>query len=148
MCQPAGSYTLTAADLSNFGTTTVYLRDALTGTRTLLSAGTAYRFAATTASLNGRFALEFAPAGAALATAAQTLAAQVQLYPNPTAGRFHLTLPAGTKAASAVLTNALGQVVLTRAPCGSRSRFRSRRARRVHPAPDRGRQHRHPQSGG
>ncbi len=119
----AGNYTLTATDLTSFGSTQAWLRDALTGTRTLLSAGTAYRFTAGTASLNGRFALEFAPAGAALATAAQALAAQVQLYPNPTKGRFHVTLPSGTKAATAVATDVLGQVVFTRTLTTSEAEF-------------------------
>ncbi len=119
----AGSYVLTAADLTNFAATPVYLRDALLGARTLLAPGTAYRFTTAATGLSGRFALELAPAGAALASATQALAAQVQLYPNPTAGRFHVVLPAGAKAASAVLTNALGQVVLNRTLTGNEADF-------------------------
>ena len=78
-----GGYTLSAASMVNFGSTTVYLRDALTGTRTQLAAGRTYSFTTTATTAAGRFALEFAPAGTALATTAESLAAQVQLYPNP-----------------------------------------------------------------
>jgi hypothetical protein len=113
----AGSYVLQAAQLAQLPAgTVVVLRDALTGTRTVLTAGTSYRFTLAGTSATGRFALEFQPAAAPLATAAQALAAQVQLYPNPAASRFHLALPLGatTKPVMATLTNTLGQVVLTR----------------------------------
>ena len=119
----AGSYALTAADFANLGGTHMWLRDALTGTRTALAAGTSYRFTTAATTATGRFALEFAPVGAALATAAQALAAQVQLFPNPSTGRFHVALPAGTKTAAATLTNALGQVVLTRVLTTSEADF-------------------------
>lgn len=119
----AGSYTLNPARFTGFGTMSVYLRDALTGTRTLLNGSNSYRFTMTTTSAAGRFSLEFAPAGSALATAGQALAAQVQLYPNPTQGRFHVVLPAGAKAMSATLTNALGQTVLTRTLAGNEADF-------------------------
>ena len=59
-------------------------------------------------------------------TPAQALAAQVQLYPNPAAGRFHLRLPPLSGAAAQQpmalrLLNSLGQTVLVRglpAPTG------------------------------
>ncbi len=110
----AGSYVLTAGQLANFGGTTVVLRDALAGTRTVLVQGTAYRFAVAGTLANGRFVLELNPAAAPLASAAQALAAQVQVYPNPAHGRFTLTLPAGAGPAQATLLNALGQAVVTR----------------------------------
>ena len=118
-----GAYTLRTAQFTGFGTLAVYLRDALTGTRTRLTGSSRYSFVMSGYNAPGRFALEFAPSGTALATAAQTLAAQVQLYPNPAQGRFHVVLPAGTKAASAVVTNALGQVVLTRTLAGTEADF-------------------------
>ncbi|MFD2718776.1 T9SS type A sorting domain-containing protein [Hymenobacter monticola] len=42
------------------------------------------------------------------------LAATMNLYPNPAHQSFQLTVPAGLHAATATLSNALGQVVLTR----------------------------------
>ena len=112
----AGSYVLAAEDLSSFAPgTAVYLADALVGTRTLLAAGTRYAFALAGTAAPGRFALEFAPATVTANAAAQALDAQVQLYPNPASGSFHVGLPvlAGGSASSvsASLTNALGQVV-------------------------------------
>ena len=55
--------------------------------------------------------LELRPATVA-ATAAQTLAAQLQVYPNPATGSVWVALPAGLTATGPVtLTNALGQTV-------------------------------------
>ncbi len=119
----AGAYTFTAAGLSNFGATTVVLRDALTGTRTVLTAGTAYRFTTATTSANGRFVLELNPAAAPLASASQALAALVQVYPNPARGAFHLSVPASAKAATVRLTNVLGQTVLTRSLTSAEADF-------------------------
>ncbi|MDO7874271.1 choice-of-anchor D domain-containing protein [Hymenobacter sp. ASUV-10] len=112
----AGTYTFSVESFANLGGATVVLRDALTGTRTVLAAGSSYRASLAGTSATGRFALEFQPAAAPLATNAQALAAQVQLYPNPTASRFHLSLPLGAtvKPVAATLTNALGQTVLSR----------------------------------
>ena len=110
----AGAYAFTAASLANFGSATLVLRDALTGTRTALTAGSVYRFTAASATANGRFVLEINPAAAPLASVSQALAALVQVYPNPARGAFHLTVPASAKAATVLLTNALGQTVLTR----------------------------------
>jgi len=109
----AGAYTFAVADLAHFAPgTRLELVDNLTGTRTALTAGAAYAFTTATTTAPGRFYLNLAPAGA-LATGAAALAAQVQVYPNPARGSFVLTRPAGTGAASAVLLNALGQVVRT-----------------------------------
>ena len=119
----AGSYVLTAAELARFGGTTVVLRDALTGTRTVLAPGTAYPFVAATTRADGRFTLELNPAAAPLATAAQALAALVQVYPNPAPGAFRLVLPASAKAATAQLVNALGQVVSARTLTGTEAAF-------------------------
>jgi hypothetical protein len=112
----AGTYTFSVESFANLTGATVVLRDALTSTRTALATGVSYRCTLAGTSATGRFALEFQPAAAPLATNAQALAAQVQLYPNPTAGRFHLALPLGATAqpVAAVLTNALGQTVLSR----------------------------------
>lgn len=53
-----------------------------------------------------------------LGTAPAAFVAQVQVYPNPTTGRFTLALPAARPAQVQVL-NALGQVVQTRTATGS-----------------------------
>ncbi len=52
-----------------------------------------------------------------LGTAPAALAAQVQVFPNPTTGRFTLALPA-TRAAQVQVLNALGQAVQTRTATG------------------------------
>jgi len=123
----AGSFTLTAADLARFGSATVYLRDAQTGTEQALTAGASYRFTLAGTSTT-RFSLVFRPTGVT-ATQASLTAEQVSLYPNPAQGRFTLLLPpvAGQKEVKATLLNALGQVVLTRSialtPAGANSEF-------------------------
>ncbi|MBF9222030.1 fibronectin type III domain-containing protein [Hymenobacter ruricola] len=118
----AGSYSLTASSVANF-TGTVTLIDGLTGTRTALSTGSRYAFALASPTAAGRFTLEVGPAAAPLATAAQVLAAQVQLFPNPASGAFRLQLPvlSSKVAVPATLVNALGQTVRSRtlsAPAG------------------------------
>ena len=107
-----GAYVLAAEELTSFAPgTTLYLTDALLGTRTPLAAGTRYAFTLATAAAPGRFALELRPATVA-ATAAQSLAAQLQVYPNPATGSVWVALPAGLTATGPVtLTNALGQTV-------------------------------------
>jgi hypothetical protein len=109
-----GSYELAVDQLLNFTPgTTLYLRDALLNTLTPLTATTRYAFTLPGTSAPGRFSVEFRPAGA-LATAAQVLAARLQLYPNPTraGSRTVLTLPAPAgERVSATLLNALGQTV-------------------------------------
>ncbi|MDO7873380.1 fibronectin type III domain-containing protein [Hymenobacter sp. ASUV-10] len=112
----AGSFTFTVGSLANFGATTVYLRDALTGTQQLLAAGDTYPFTLATAmSGTGRFALAFRPSGA-LASATALDAASVSVYPNPAHGKFTVLLPpvAGASAVQAELLNVLGQSVTTR----------------------------------
>jgi len=111
-----GLYSFSVGSLDNFGAMTVTLHDALTGTRTHLAAGTTYGFAMAGFTAPGRFTLELLPAAAPLATAAQALAAQVQLFPNPASGSFRVQLPVlrSNTAVVATLSNALGQVVLAR----------------------------------
>jgi hypothetical protein len=118
----AGSYQFQVAKLANF-TGTVTLVDALTGTRTVLSTGSSYAFTLTGYTAPGRFTLEFGAAAGPLATAAQVLAAQVQLFPNPASASFRVQLPVRSAKAvvSATLVNALGQTVQQRtlsAPAG------------------------------
>ena len=111
-----GTYTLAVPALANFGSTRVYLRDAVAGTETLLTGGTQVPVTLTTvATATTRFSLVFRPGGA-LATAPNALAAEARVYPNPARGRFTLLLPpvAGATKATATLCNALGQVVNTR----------------------------------
>jgi hypothetical protein len=108
-----GTYTLSAANLMNFGVgTQVLLLDAQTGARINLSQQPAYAFQATATALPGRFSLYITPAGA-LASYNASLAAQVQLFPNPAHGSFTLVLPADLSrtAVQASLLNELGQVV-------------------------------------
>ncbi|GAA4352171.1 hypothetical protein GCM10023185_11570 [Hymenobacter saemangeumensis] len=110
----AGAFAFEAATLANFGTGTVYLRDAQTGTQLLLSAGSRYAFTLAGTSTT-RFSLVFRGASV---TAAQSalLAGKVSVYPNPAAGRFAVLLPpvAGQQHVQATLLNALGQVVASR----------------------------------
>ena len=112
----AGSYSLKTDALANLAGTTVTLVDALAGTRTVLTAGTAYAFSLSSGTATGRFALEFRPSGALATTAAQALAAQTQLFPNPASGSFRVQMPllAGKTTVQAILANALGQTVLSR----------------------------------
>jgi hypothetical protein len=108
-----GTYALRAAQFRN-QTGTVSLRDKLTGTLTPLVAGTSYSFTvAGGAPATGRFELLFGPA-TPLATAAATLGAQIELYPNPAHGAVQVLLPAALQreAVQATVLNALGQSVL------------------------------------
>ena len=109
-----GAYVLTAEQLANYAPGALTLTDALTGTRTPLAAGTRYAFTLAGATAPGRFTLELSAAGVLATSAAQALAAGLQVYPNPASGSFQvrLPLPAGAAApAVAELTNALGQTV-------------------------------------
>ena len=116
----AGTYTISVARLLNLpaGTTAV-LVDALTGTRlslaTLPAAGYAFTTTAGALNANGRFFLNLTPA-AALATAAEVLATNVTLYPNPARHTAAVLVPAVAGATQVQLTllNVLGQVVLAR----------------------------------
>ena len=111
----AGSFGFEVADLTNFGSAAVYLRDALTGTQQRLATGTHYAFTlATATSGTSRFSLVLRPA-TITAAHAELNAASVSLYPNPAHGRFTVLLPplAGQQEVRATLFNALGQAVLT-----------------------------------
>ncbi|GAB3586310.1 carbohydrate-binding protein [Hymenobacter daeguensis] len=112
----AGSFTFEVADVANFGTATVYLRDAATGSQQQLTVGSRYTFtlAAATAG-TGRFSVVLRPA-TVTATKAELNAASVSIYPNPAHGRFTVLLPplAGQREVRATLFNALGQAVLSR----------------------------------
>ncbi|GAA4353235.1 hypothetical protein GCM10023185_13690 [Hymenobacter saemangeumensis] len=110
----AGAFAFEAAALANFGTGTVYLRDAQTGTQLLLSAGSRYAFTLAGTSTT-RFSLVFRGASVTAAQSAM-LAGKVSVYPNPAAGRFAVLLPpvAGQQHVQATLLNALGQVVASR----------------------------------
>ncbi|MBF9221125.1 carbohydrate-binding protein [Hymenobacter ruricola] len=112
----AGTFALAVADLGNFGSARVYLRDALTGAQQLLAVGSRYPFTLNTLTAgNGRFSLVFSPA-AVTAARAELSAATVSLYPNPAHGSFTVLLPplAGQFAVRATLFNALGQAVQAR----------------------------------
>jgi hypothetical protein len=113
----AGSFSFEVADLANFGSATVYLRDAATGREQQLSAGTRYAFTLATALAGDtRFALVFRPSGVT-ATHSAFEAGLVSVYPNPAHARFAVLLPpvAGQHVVQATLLNALGQTVQTRA---------------------------------
>ncbi len=114
----AGTYALSAAALSNLPAgLTAYLRDALAGTTTPLAVGQAYSFSVTAAQaqalVQGRFAVQFAPAAPLAATPA-ALAAQVTLYPNPATTQVTVALPgiAGARTVQAEVLDAVGRVVL------------------------------------
>jgi hypothetical protein len=109
----AGNFAFEVADLANFGTTTVYLRDATTGTQQVLAAGTRYSFTVASATADkARFSLVLRPA-ATLATQGPLAATQVVVYPNPARVSFTVEVPAVPAAnrVDAELLNTLGQVV-------------------------------------
>ena len=113
----AGTYTLNAMELLNFGgSAQVFLLDTQTGARINLSQQPQYTFTTQATSLPGRFSLYFSSASSPLAVKASALADMVQLYPNPAHGSFTLLLPAemGRTPVIAQLYNQLGQVVAKR----------------------------------
>ncbi|MBO2009228.1 YCF48-related protein [Hymenobacter negativus] len=108
-----GSFHFEVADLADWGGATLYLADALTGTRQLLAPQTQYSFTLATATAgHTRFSLVLRPAGV-LATATVLSTANVNLFPNPAHGNFRLALPPlpGVARAQVTLLNALGQTV-------------------------------------
>ncbi|UOQ53600.1 Ig-like domain-containing protein [Hymenobacter cellulosivorans] len=110
-----GTYTLQAASLANFGSTPVYLLDAVTGQQVDLKQQGSYSFSASNAALiTGRFSLSFGSLRP-LATNGGTLAASIALYPNPAQKMAWVELPAslGRKPVQATLLDALGRVVRT-----------------------------------
>ncbi|MEJ7661986.1 MAG: T9SS type A sorting domain-containing protein [Hymenobacter sp.] len=117
----AGAYTLQVAGLTNFPAgTAVYLRDALLGTRTLLTVGTTHAVELAGTSAPGRFAVELRTAVVS-ATTPSALASQVLIYPNPAHQRLHVQLLVGTGPATTTLFNALGQPVRTQAAPGGQA---------------------------
>ncbi|UOQ67347.1 T9SS type A sorting domain-containing protein [Hymenobacter volaticus] len=108
----AGSYSLTASQLTNFGGSRVYLFDAATGQQLLLAPQVRYPFTAASTSITGRFSLRLEPAQP-MATSAALAATQVGLYPNPARNTVTLALPASSAARTiqVLLYNALGQQV-------------------------------------
>jgi hypothetical protein len=109
----AGAYELAADQLLNFAPGThIWLHDYQLGTRTLLAAGTRYAFTLAGTNAPGRFSIELRP-GTVTATAAQDLAAQVSIFPNPAHRRCTLTLRPRTTATTGQLVNALGQQLRT-----------------------------------
>ena len=113
----AGTYALSLHEVMNLAAgSTLELRDALTGTRTVLTQGTSYSFSTSTNAVTGRFTLVLNGTSSPLATAGQALAAQIGVYPNPAHGQFRLELPLLSAAqvaggVRAELLNVLGQVV-------------------------------------
>jgi Secretion system C-terminal sorting domain len=119
----AGIYTLASPALLNLPAgARIWLHDALTGGRTLLTAQATYSFTApAAATFAGRFTLVIEPARPTAAAAA--LARQVSVYPNPAHGQLWVTVPAqfGQQAVRVTLLNALGQPVLTQTLPAGRS---------------------------
>ena len=118
LAAPAGQYTLTATSLLNFeqlaGGTSVYLRDALTGTLTNLSRQPSYHFEVAAGSAGaGRFSVVLHPA-TALATQPLLGTAQASLYPNPSRADVLLSLtglPTGVATVRAEVVDLLGRAV-------------------------------------
>ncbi|MDO7875776.1 DUF4394 domain-containing protein [Hymenobacter sp. ASUV-10] len=115
----AGTYTLSVNELNNLPSNYhAYLRDALTGTFTDLSATPSLSLTlAANAPAAGRYALLFTTQARVLATAPQELAQLVSVYPNPAHGTATLVLPAALRGAQATQVQVLdntGRVVLSR----------------------------------
>lgn len=106
-----GAYALRVEQLSNFAAgTTVWLRDALTGTQQPLIAQASCSFMLPATTAPGRFSLEFRPGTATATTAAA--ATQLSIYPNPAHRSFTLSLPLNvSQVAEMVLVDALGRQV-------------------------------------
>ncbi|MFD2720486.1 Ig-like domain-containing protein [Hymenobacter monticola] len=112
-----GSFSFSATQLLNLGTTPVYLRDLQTGAVVDLRAQPRYQFTVSNAAalITGRFELVFSPQ-APLATASAALTAQVVVYPNPASKAVFVELPTalGRKAVTAALLDAVGRTVVQR----------------------------------
>lgn len=116
----AGSYTLTAIELLNFAPagTTIFLRDALTGSFVNLASQPSYTFSvAAGASYAGRFSVVFRPAGSPLAVRNGMQGALASIYPNPATGTRNAVtlavtgLPAGARSLQVSVLNVVGQRV-------------------------------------
>ncbi|WP_167856919.1 Ig-like domain-containing protein [Hymenobacter aquaticus] len=108
-----GTYTLQAASLANFGTTSIYLRDAVTGQQIDLQQQSSYTFSASNAALiTDRFSLSFG-AVRPLGVGSNALAASVTLYPNPARKTAWIELPAalGRKPVTVSMLDAVGREV-------------------------------------
>ncbi|WP_210519234.1 T9SS type A sorting domain-containing protein [Hymenobacter terricola] len=104
----AASPALTATTNATFITKTLNLSS-------ITSATTVIRFLATSDFGNDDLGIDNLQLRVLTSNRNEALAAAVGLYPNPAHQSFQLSVPAGSlHAASAVLSNALGQVVLTR----------------------------------
>ncbi|MBG8555322.1 IPT/TIG domain-containing protein [Hymenobacter guriensis] len=111
----AGTYLVRAPQLANLPAgTTIFLEDATTNQRMDLQAANAsYSFQADKAqTLNGRFWLNLS-SSSPLATRGGALANALAVYPNPARTQTTVLLPAGSKAATLTLHDALGRVVRT-----------------------------------
>ncbi len=107
----AGTYVLEPTRFLNFNGTAVRLLDHVTNTAHDLSTNQPYTFTATTAGeLRGRFTLEFGQRVTGVSADAAVLAT-IGVWPNPTAGQLHITLPANLTVSRAALTDALGRTV-------------------------------------
>jgi hypothetical protein len=95
-----------------------FLRDALTGASTELTAHTSVALPLTAGTAAaGRYAVVFTTQAQVLATAPAALAQLAGVYPNPARGAASLLLPMalrGGKATPVQVVNSLGQVVLSR----------------------------------
>ncbi|SFQ50730.1 DUF4394 domain-containing protein [Hymenobacter arizonensis] len=115
----AGTYALTVDQVRNLPANyRAYLRDALTGTDTELTAATAVNLElAANAAAGGRYAVLFTTQARVLGTAPAALARLASVYPNPARGMATLLVPAalrGTQATAVTVVDNLGRVVLRR----------------------------------
>ena len=114
-----GPYTLAVDALTNLPTRYhAFLRDALTGTATALTAQSRFALSLPAGGpATGRYAVVFTTQAQVLATAPAALAQLAGVYPNPAHGTASLVLPAalrGGQATPVQVVNSLGQVVLRR----------------------------------
>ncbi|WP_375416035.1 DUF4394 domain-containing protein [uncultured Hymenobacter sp.] len=114
-----GRYTLAVDALQNLPAGYhAYLRDALTGQATGLTAQTRVPLSLDAAApATGRYAVLFSTQAQVLATAPAALAQLAGVYPNPARGAASLLLPAalrGRQPTPVQVVNSLGQVVLRR----------------------------------
>ncbi len=116
----AGSYKLNADELLNLPVgLRVYLLDAVTGTRQDLMLNGTYVFTMDPGTTSQRFSLVFEPAASPLGVT-NTLAGQVDVYPNPVSKAQNVSirmtaLQTTARTVTATLYNALGQSVAVKA---------------------------------
>ena len=107
-----GGATFTAMPLLTATTSVVFANKSVTLPST--SATTVIRFQATSDFGDDDLGIDNLRLTVVTATQNAALAATVSLYPNPAHQSFQLNVPTGLRAASATLSNALGQVVQSR----------------------------------